>query len=352
VSWKNNLEDLLKVKLIYVGVDIHPPTDEMANRLVESLANSETLANVDRIEIWSIQLKKSFGKELSGPGTSEITPIPLGQTGKVGQLVRLFFLLTRLDRNCIVHYVGNGKQSLLMVMSTIAKLVGYRLIFSFLSKTRYFYLPKSVEFVLPYRESTGKFLFIPPASNFASRVNNSSSLKKIAFASVPRKQEEFHEAGIHLLFDAARLSTDLEFHILNRFDYLKNDLEQIAQDLPNVFIHNETISDIESEFLKYDAFIAPYVELGRAEIPLSLVEALTLGKPVLVSNKIEMAQLVNKYNCGVSFAPDASSLKAAIELLARDYKIYSSKTRIIHDQEFSILAMLERYKRLYFHKDF
>ncbi len=88
--------------------------------------------------------------------------------------------------------------------------------------------------------------------------------------------------------------------------------------------------------------------MSSKPIRIRSVESLAAGKPVLISNKIPMADFVRRHDCGIVLDEvSAPALVAAIEALRRRYQELAKNTAAIPPDAFSIDALIDSYRRLY-----
>lgn len=316
--------------------------------MIQMLADAASTRSRFDPRILSIQVDKPHDPGL--PGQTEV--VPLSALGRPLQLLRLASAVYRhRHRTELIHFVGNGKQALLLCFGLLARMLGKPFIVSFLGRKQHPWLPRNLTYVHPFPRSSRaprvRSLSITPVSTLPYAPVPSAGLSTVAFASVPKRCNQFRKAGLDLIRDAARELPDLEFHVLNRFDYLTRDLERCFESVPNVVLHHEVFKDVGDAFARFDAFIAPYVESGLAEMPLSLIEAVCLGKPVLVSRTIAFSRLVEQYRAGETFEPDVASLRQALVRLRASCGACAANTRSLYEQELSYSAGVERYLELY-----
>ena len=82
--------------------------------------------------------------------------------------------------------------------------------------------------------------------------------------------------------------------------------------------------------------------------PHSLIKSLVVGRPVLLTNTIAMADYVNSRQCGVVVEDmNIEVLSAAIGNLKRNYELFARNAAQIGRDEFSIDNLVENHRRLY-----
>ena len=82
--------------------------------------------------------------------------------------------------------------------------------------------------------------------------------------------------------------------------------------------------------------------------PHSLLEALAVGRPVLVSNVVPMADFVAATGCGeVVSGTDPLQVREALQRMIRHYPTYAARARTVDMADFSRGAQLDQYGDLY-----
>jgi glycosyltransferase involved in cell wall biosynthesis len=177
---------------------------------------------------------------------------------------------------------------------------------------------------------------------------------KLLFATAPRSEAEMTRRGVYLLLDAAKLSPDVQFHLLYRewnsgytsLAATKRWLELTRLD--NVTLTNSVVADMSSLYCDYNFTVIPYTTSdGGKECPTSAVEGLACGLPALISSQAPFAEFVVEHNCGIVFDPTPSSLVAAVEAGMRQYgKLSTNAVKVAH-KHFSLQRSLQRIAQLY-----
>lgn len=332
--------------IVFIGVDVHGPRNEMAGNIIAHLSAHLARHARFRTTIISIQLDKPAST------LANAHVVRRSIFGKAGQLIRLIATLISIsERPAIVHYVGNGNRTILYMLSIMSRFLGYRGVVSFLSSVTYQRLPPRLVYTSPDPELTStsgaKTMHVSYASPIGYTENNSTALKRLVFASVPRRGFQFEHAGLDLIRDAAPKIPSVTIHVLNRFDYLQDFLDRFFDGIPNIVVEHGVIKDIRSDYRRFDAFLITYKRKGLAESPMSLIEGITLGKPVLVSSVVSIGRAIEQYNCGIRFAPDAESLASAIHELKYRYCELSAGTHAAYNAEFSPSRFCNTHVQLY-----
>jgi glycosyltransferase involved in cell wall biosynthesis len=155
---------------------------------------------------------------------------------------------------------------------------------------------------------------------------------KILFASAPISDasEEFSSKGVDLILKVAAELKDCDFTLLWRKKHLDRIKDQISTlKLKNVILQDEIISDVMQFFEQSHAIIlVPIKEDACKPCPHSIVEALAVGRPVIVSRFVGIADIIQQEECGVVCDGEKESLITAIERLRASYSVYQRRCRV------------------------
>ncbi len=169
-------------------------------------------------------------------------------------------------------------------------------------------------------------------------------------ASCPTRAEDFAKRGIYLLLNCAEGAKQLQFLLLWRkgaYDKIQREIQQHA--LENVQCHQGIRSPMNDQYALTHCTIIPYTRYDNylKLIPNSAIESLAAGKPLLVSTKTEMAEIVKNEKCGVVFEPTPEDLARAIKELQQHYHSYQQNCRKTAEKYFSHLLFLQKYEHVY-----
>jgi len=174
---------------------------------------------------------------------------------------------------------------------------------------------------------------------------------KILFASSPISldQEGIRKRGVNLILQAAKICPEIQFILLWRgkhYKQLKTKLENIA--LNNVSVINKIVPNMNEYYDKVHCAIVPATDKNDCKpCPLSIVECLSSGKPVIVSRLVGISELVQRENCGLIFKPNLEDLLDKISTIKINYYIFQKHARAIAEKYFSKENYVKRYEELY-----
>lgn len=181
-----------------------------------------------------------------------------------------------------------------------------------------------------------KIQLLFPLINF-SKFNyvepNNSKVFTILFASAPTiedpDEDNFSDKGVHLLLEAFKKFSDSGKYDCKLILIWRNAYNQRLSDLLNSFQLNEkvevinSIVEMKSYYLQADVTIIPYTTLFRSpEIPLSALESIACGRPVITTNIGEISDIIKENACGVVSNPDVLSLFSAMIDCKENYYFY------------------------------
>ena len=150
--------------------------------------------------------------------------------------------------------------------------------------------------------------------------------------------------------EAARRLPDVDFYLLWRpWEGVDRICEECRAKAPsNVHISTGLVSDMNRMYQSADATVAPFLKRTDMKVcPTSLVESLACGRPVLVSNKVGIADLVRRERCGEVFSPSVDGLCLAIGRLRDHHLEYSGNARVCAERHFDQMDCFRRHERLY-----
>ena len=172
----------------------------------------------------------------------------------------------------------------------------------------------------------------------------------ILYASCPTRKEDFEKRGIYLLLDCAEREKKVQFLLPWRkgaYDQIQREIRQRARE--NVQCHQGIHPHMNNQYALAHGTIIPYTRYDDylKLIPNSAIESLAAGKPLLVSTKTEMAEIVKNEKCGVIFEPTPEDLTRAIKELQRHYHSYQRNCRKTAEKYFSHQLFLKKYEQVY-----
>jgi glycosyltransferase involved in cell wall biosynthesis len=172
---------------------------------------------------------------------------------------------------------------------------------------------------------------------------------KCLFASSPENTQEIYTKGVDLLLDLAACEPNLEITILWRPFGRQSDRalqEVLKRRLPNVVLHRGRITDIHRFYGQYHFTVAPFRTVGKS-CPNSILESLATGRPVLVSQYVDIAALLAQEGAGLSFEQTLDGLREAFALLCTRYQSFQRNARLCAEKYFNLQNTIQAYKAIY-----
>lgn len=186
--------------------------------------------------------------------------------------------------------------------------------------------PQKIRLVYPWVDMN-KFRYTEPV--------DAGEIRLIS-ASAPNLEDSFEDIfkakGIGLLLEAFK-----EFARLRRAslclvwrghcnEMLTNKIKEL--DLKNQIIVINEVVDMPQLYAQSHITVVPFQNTRwSAEIPLSAVESLACGRPVVTTNVVEIASVIEKYKCGCIVEPRKEDITTGLVECAANYQLYQKNCR-------------------------
>lgn len=168
---------------------------------------------------------------------------------------------------------------------------------------------------------------------------------QILFASAPNDEipgeDIFTEKGIPLLLEAFKEFTKhdkVSLTIIWRGAYHRKLVEKIKElDLESRLTIVNEVADMPKLYSQSHITVIPFLNTRRSpEIPLSAVESLACGRPVVTTDVVEIAEIVDKYRCGYVAKPVIDELVSALVNSKQNYMDCQVNCRRVAEELFSL----------------
>jgi glycosyltransferase involved in cell wall biosynthesis/SAM-dependent methyltransferase len=167
------------------------------------------------------------------------------------------------------------------------------------------------------------------------------------FATSPYLAEHWEPRGLPLLLDLARASPDTQFLLAWRTSPERIEREIASRRLQNVCVRAGRL-DMEAFFAEVDVMLLPFgTSWGSHGSPLSGVEGLLRGKPLLATWHVGIAEWLRREGAGVVTAPTVAALRTGLLQLRSQYAAYSRQARIAARRRFNPEANAAAYLPIY-----
>ncbi len=168
---------------------------------------------------------------------------------------------------------------------------------------------------------------------------------RILFASAPNlkgsPENIFEAKGLALLLEAFKeftKSSQASLCLLWRGCYngiLMEKIKELGLET-QVKVINE-VADMPKLYAQSHVTVIPFLDTRWSpEMPLSAVESLACGRPVVTTNVVELAEVVQKYKCGCVVNPTKEKLKAGLMECQANYGLYQKNCRQVAEELFSL----------------
>lgn len=173
----------------------------------------------------------------------------------------------------------------------------------------------------------------------------------VLFASSPDRADWLEARGVKLLLDLAGLMPKVQFRLLWRpwgtaFPQVQEWIRK--RELVNVELRREKVVDMAAEYGQVHVTIAPFTDMSRCKaVPNSLLESLACGVPVVVTDLVGLAEIIESENCGRVAAANPNRLCDAVEQVLATQKKLRAAARAAAENWFSAAGFIECYRRMY-----
>jgi glycosyltransferase involved in cell wall biosynthesis len=118
--------------------------------------------------------------------------------------------------------------------------------------------------------------------------------------------------------------------------------------LPNVELIAGRFKDMSPYYSAAHVTAAPFTNAERCKpVPNSLVESLASARPVLITQGLGLASMVQEANVGRVIEPNVESLIGGLEDICGEWQPMSERARVMAEQWFDEAKFLSSYARIY-----
>lgn len=163
---------------------------------------------------------------------------------------------------------------------------------------------------------------------------------RILFASAPRIEDNFEGKGVSLLLESFKdfvEYNDAILYIVWRGVCINKLYDKIRElKLENCVEVIDDIVFMPEMYAKSHITVIPYLNLKWSpEIPLSAVESMACGRPVVTTDVAEIAEIIKKYKCGCVSKPIKNNFLEVLEKCKKNYSIYQKNCRKTAEELFN-----------------
>lgn len=173
----------------------------------------------------------------------------------------------------------------------------------------------------------------------------------VLFASSPDTESGLQDRGIPQLLDAAALRPQFRFRLLwrpwgDRGERVRQWLAE--RQLRNVDLVVGSCGDMAQQYRQAHVTIAPFTtRVTTKPAPNCLIESLASGRPVVTTDKVGLAEVIERGAAGRICVPTGEGIAEELDRLQREWDHYSVRARRLAEQRFGMSRFVEGYGRLY-----
>jgi len=173
----------------------------------------------------------------------------------------------------------------------------------------------------------------------------------VLFASSPDTESGLEDRGIPQLLDAAALRPQFRFRLLwrpwgDRGARVRQWIQE--RELRNVELVVAECGDMAEQYRQAHVTIAPFMtQTTTKPAPNSLIESLACGRPVVTTDSVGLAEVIEGGSAGRVCSPTGQGIAEELDRLQREWDRYSSRARQLAEQRFGMNQFVEGYTRLY-----
>lgn len=290
--------DQLKT-VVHLGSDLLPPFTTMEAKMVNTLHTH--LKDNYRFRLISINVSRdtaTVAPSATGINGWRRGPMILRKFSFGIQLLRVYTNLLLSRRVDIIHMIWVGFDPLTSFMIRMAKKKRAQVIVTVLNTFAPFSRYRLADcLVFHSQHSKNRFLVghpealrsvvIPPPVHLKTRPRRKSST--FVFVSGPRTKAQIRSRGVPLMLDAMRIlqnrGSDIRLEFIGRWPEGAGILENMMQEraLTNVNMSHEYRPDVNELVAGAAGLLIPYVGDRTGDVPLSALESLAMGTPVITT---------------------------------------------------------------------
>jgi glycosyltransferase involved in cell wall biosynthesis len=169
---------------------------------------------------------------------------------------------------------------------------------------------------------------------------------KILFASSPLNSDfsAFHEKGVEIVLSALKdlATSPLETTIFRLIAPWRSSSKLLNMRLSeldigafvDIYLGYVNIYKLLQE--SHITVFTPTSLTQSAQYPSSLIESLAVGRPVVVTDNLEISHIIRREKCGIVIKPSVHDLVEAIRQISVDYESYRSNCRRAAEKYFNL----------------
>ena len=118
--------------------------------------------------------------------------------------------------------------------------------------------------------------------------------------------------------------------------------------LSNVSVETDRVDNMAAVYQKAHATVFCVVDPRMCKpVPNSIAESMACGRPVVVTNRTGLAELVIEHRAGFVIEPDAEALAVSLDELADNLQSYGTRARSAAESAFDQSEFVRAYRQIY-----
>lgn len=175
---------------------------------------------------------------------------------------------------------------------------------------------------------------------------------RILFASSPNLEvpgeDNFRDKGLPLLLEAFKefaRNNNTKLYIVWRGKYN----EQLYKKISELNLEKDVkiingVVNMPGMYAKTHVTVIPFINLWRSpEIPMSAVESLACGRPVVSTDVSEIADIIKEYDCGCVAKPTKEDFSSAMKECKKKYRGYQKNCKEVTEK--NLFMKIKELKR-------
>ena len=346
--------------VIYVGMDLHPPYNEICAKIVKSLVSH--LPDAWDYTVLSIPNPDC---KINPPPNRHYVSLP--QYGSWASAILLPIYIVKYARSRgLIHFLMPARHyHYLTFLFRVCRLFNIQTIYTLLKNNdEQIYCGRLADAVIAQTRTTlercmellkgytqSHLIYTGSSETHDSSVTRKK--KEVLFIGVPWKSDDLKRRGVLLFFEVIKkvLSKDKEVHftLLNRALPNAPLLDLLSQDVPgeNLTIMHESVSNINRYYSVSSAFLILHLDELCPDPPLSAIEAIACGCPVITTQYNSLAADIDSSLAGKLVDSDSDSIAEGIIEVLKKGKIYRRNALKLGSEYFDEKKFCKSYYNIY-----
>ncbi|ODS52368.1 MAG: hypothetical protein ABS36_17430 [Acidobacteria bacterium SCN 69-37] len=172
----------------------------------------------------------------------------------------------------------------------------------------------------------------------------------LLFASTPSDAAEIAPRGIPLLVELARARPEIAIVVpWRQWGDVAAAKQALAALRPpgNFRVLHEPIADMAALVARVHATVVAFAPGVGKSCPNFVVEGLAAGRPAIVAERLDLADLVERHCAGVAVDRSVAGLSRGVDVLIREWQARGERARALAEREFDETTFRDRYARIY-----